>query len=163
MVSISRDNTFHFFRKRQLLYLVVVFFLLCYNLRRNLIEILNMGDAMIQDISSAFGLFLQFANIVIIGYGLYKFLNKPHDTLAEELKKIKEEQTQLLLEIKELKKAINNSFDKHREQDKTNKVFKRVFILLANFEVTYCQETGFVHTDDLVQAKKELNDYLAGD
>jgi hypothetical protein len=40
-----------------------------------------MGDAMsIQAISSTLGLILQLANVVVIGYGLYKFLNKSHDT-----------------------------------------------------------------------------------
>lgn len=83
--------------------------------------------------------------------------------MAEELKKVKDDQTEQRLEIKELKKELNDSFERHREQDKTNKVFKRVFLLLANFEVTYCQETGFEHTKDLVQAKKELEEYLTGD
>lgn len=101
-------------------------------------------------------------NIVGLLYVFFKFLNKPQDTLSGEIKQINKELTELHLELKEYKRMLDASFDKHREQDKTNKVFKRVFILLANFEVAYCQETGYEHVDDLKEAKKELEGYLAG-
>lgn len=106
---------------------------------------------------------LQLANIVVLGYALYKFLNKPHDTLADEVKKLKEEIARLNVTIENMQRSLDSSHEKHREQDRTNKVFKRVFILLANFEVAYCQETGFEHTEDLKAAKKELEEYLTGD
>lgn len=117
----------------------------------------------IQAISSYAGLILQFANIIIIGYGLYKFLNKPHDTLEEKIIALEKRIGALEVLLKDIQKSLDASHEKHREQDKTNKVFKRVFILLANFEVAYCQETGFEHTEDLKEAKRELEDYLAGD
>lgn len=110
-----------------------------------------------------FQLVLTFGNICVLAYALYKFLNKPHDSLADEVKKLKEEITKLNLTIEKMQQSLDASHSKHREQDRTNKAFKRVFILLANFEVRYCQETGFEHTDDLIQAKKELDEYLAGD
>ena len=31
---------------------------------------------------------LAFCNIIIIGYGGYKFLNKPHDTLEQQVKEL---------------------------------------------------------------------------
>lgn len=117
----------------------------------------------IADIKDMLALILQCANLVIIVYGGYKFLNKPHDTLADEVNKIKQIQTEQALVLKEVRKEIDHTFDKHREQDRTNKVFKKVFILLANFEVAFCQHTGYEHTEDLIEAQKELNDYLAGD
>ena len=110
-----------------------------------------------------FQLILTFGNICVLAYALFKFLNKPHDSLADEVKKLKEEITKLNLTIEKMQQSLDVSHNKHREQDRTNKAFKRVFILLANFEVRYCQETGFEHTDDLIQAKKELDEYLAGD
>lgn len=110
-----------------------------------------------------FQLILTFGNICVLAYALFKFLNKPHDSLADEVKKLKEEITKLNLTIEKMQQSLDASHNKHREQDRTNKAFKRVFILLANFEVRYCQETGFEHTDDLIQAKKELDEYLAGD
>lgn len=114
-------------------------------------------------ISGFLTVFLQIANVIVLGYALYKFLNKPHDSLADEVKKLKEEITKLNVTIEKMQQSLDVSHNKHREQDRTNKAFKRVFILLANFEVRYCQETGFEHTDDLIQAKKELDEYLAGD
>ena len=112
---------------------------------------------MLNQFSDWLKIILQLANIVIIAYGLYKFLHKPHDTLAEEIKEIEKTQTEQSMVLREVKKELDNSFEKHRDQDRTNKVFKRVFILLANFEVAYCSETGYEHTDDLKQAKKELH------
>ncbi len=110
-----------------------------------------------------FQTFLAFGNIVIMLYALKTFLSKPHDTLADEIKKLKEEVAKLNATIERMQKSLDVSHEKHREQDKTNKVFKRVFILLANFEVAYCQETGFEHTEDLKAAKKELEEYLTGE
>ena len=49
----------------------------------------------LQAFSEILKVFLQVANIVVLGYALYKFLNKPHDTLEEkheELKKRVDEQ-----------------------------------------------------------------------
>ena len=118
-------------------------------------------------VKDVLALFLQFANLVIIIYGGYKFLNKPHDTLSEEIVKIKQVQAEQDLKIKEVQQKIQDEIDynvkKNREQDKTNKVFKKVFILLANFEVAFCQHTGYEHTEDLIKAQEELNEYLAGE
>lgn len=114
----------------------------------------------VQEWKDITGTALQILNLIILCYGGYKFMNKPHDSLVEEVKALKEEIITLKLVIEKMQDSLNASHDKHREQDKTNKVFKKVFILLANFEVAYCQETGFEHTDDLEKAKRELEDYL---
>lgn len=106
---------------------------------------------------------LTFGNICVLLYALFKFLNKPHDSLSDEIKRLKDEIAKLTITCERMQKSLDASHEKHREQDRTNKVFKRVFILLANFEVTYCQETGFEHTEDLKTAKKELEEYLAGE
>lgn len=107
--------------------------------------------------------FLAVGNLCIMVWMLKTFLSKPHDSLADEVKKLKEEIVRLNLTIKDMQKSLDASHDKHREQDRTNKVFKRVFILLANFEVAYCHNTGYMDTEDLKEAKKELEEYLAGD
>ena len=41
---------------------------------------------MIDNIKDIFQITLQMANLIIIVYGGYKFLNKPHDTLEEKVK-----------------------------------------------------------------------------
>lgn len=110
-----------------------------------------------------FQIFLAFCNTCIMVFAFVKFVNKPHDSLSDEIKRLKEEIAKLNMTIERMQKSLDASHEKHREQDRTNKVFKRVFILMANFEVAYCQETGFEHTEDLKEAKRELEDYLAGD
>lgn len=117
---------------------------------------------MINQISQFMAIILQFANVVIIGYGLYKFLHKPQDTMADELKKLSAKQIELELIIKELRKQLDTSFEKHREQEHTNAVFKRVMLLFANYEVAFCLHTGYEHTEDIMAAKEELDNYLTG-
>ena len=107
--------------------------------------------------------FLAIGNLVIMLWALKTFLSKPHESLADEVKKLREEIVQLKVTIKEMQKSLDASHEKHREQDKTNKVFKRVFILLANFEVTYCQDNGYDNVSELKEAKKTLEEYLAGE
>lgn len=106
--------------------------------------------------------FIAIGNLVVMLWALRTFLRKPHDTLSEEVKQLKEHQVAQDLVIDNLKDSIDKSFDKHREQEKTNAVFKHVFLLLANFEVAFCQETGYKYTADLVKAKEELENYLSG-
>lgn len=109
-----------------------------------------------------FQTFLAFCNMIIIVYGGYKFLNKPHDTLSDEVKQLNTKIIEQNLEIKELKRSLDSCFEKHREQDKTNAVFKKIMLLFANFEIAFCQHTNYVYTDDLIKAQNELQDYLAG-
>lgn len=106
--------------------------------------------------------FIAIGNLAVMLWALKTFLRKPHDTLAEEVKQLKEHQVAQDLVIDNLKNSVDKSFDKHREQEKTNAVFKHVFLLLANFEVAFCQETGYKYTADLVKAKEELENYLSG-
>lgn len=116
----------------------------------------------VQQITSFVQLMLSLINLILFGVAFLKFLNKPHDTLADEVKQLKIKVMEQEVEIKELKKQIDASFVKHREQEKTNTVFKRVFMLLANFEVAFCLHTGYEHTEDLLKAKEELDGYLSG-
>jgi len=117
---------------------------------------------MLNQFSDWLKVLLQVANIVIIGYGLYRFLNKPHDTLSDEVKQLKAKTIELELELKELKQSVDTSFEKHREQDKTNAVFKSVMLSFVNYEIAFCLHTDYKDTTDLLNAKKELQDYLSG-
>ena len=40
-------------------------------------------------------------------------------------------------------------------------MFKTVMISFVDFEIAYCQNTGYAQTEDLKNAKKALQDYLA--
>lgn len=106
--------------------------------------------------------FLAIGNIAIMLWALKAFLTKPHDTLSDEVKQLKAKTIELELELKELKQSVDVSFEKHRKQDKTNAVFKSVMLSFVNFEIAFCLHTDYKDTADLLNAKKELQDYLSG-
>lgn len=97
---------------------------------------------------------LQMANIIVLGYALYKFLNKPRNELEN---KVDEHD----VKIKELELSLKQGNDRFREQDKTNATFQSVMLAFIDFEIAYCMHTNYEFTDDLKKAKKELQDYLA--
>ena len=115
---------------------------------------------MLQIISDWMKILLQFANIVIIAYGLYKFLHKPHDTLEDEHKLLEKRVDKLDLEMLEIKKSLDSSHEKHREQKRTNSAFKEIIIAFVNFEIAYCYNTGYANTDELLRAKSALEKLL---
>lgn len=122
-----------------------------------------MGDAMsIQDISSTLGLILQLANIVVIGYGLYKFMNKPHDTLEEKHEELVKRVDKQDIRLDDIEESLLKGNDKFRNQEETNATFKSVMLSFINFEIAYCIHTGYDNNEDLINAKKELENYLSG-
>ena len=122
-----------------------------------------MGDVMsIQDISSTLGLILQMANIVVIGYGLYKFMNKPHDTLEKKHEELAKRVDKHDAKIEDIEESLLKGNDRFRVQEETNATFKSVMLSFINYEIAYCIHTGYEHTEDLINAKHELESYLAG-
>lgn len=97
---------------------------------------------------------LSVGNLCIMLYALKTFLNKPHDDLKE---KVNEHE----VKIKEIEKSLQEGNDRFREQEEINKMFKTVIISFVDFEIAYCQNTGYAQTEDLKSAKKALQDYLA--
>lgn len=120
------------------------------------------GGNMIEKMQMILTLIISLANLCVLMYGLYKFTKKPHDTLRDEVDKLKSENTEIKVELKDIHKSLDASFEKHRDQDKTNAVFKKVMLLFANFEIAFCLHTDYKDTSDLMKAKEELNDYLTG-
>lgn len=116
----------------------------------------------IQDISSALGLILQLANIVVIGYGLYKFMNKPHDTLEEKHEELVKRIDKHDIRLDDIEESLLKGNDKFRAQEETNATFKSVMLAFINFEIAYCRNTGYEDNEDLLAAKKELSEYLTG-
>ena len=97
---------------------------------------------------------LQIANIVVLGYALYKFLNKPHSTLEEKVNAHD-------VEIKEIKASLLQGNDRFREQETTNEVMQSCMLALIDFELAYCIHTSYEDTEDLMKAKTELRKHLA--
>ena len=116
----------------------------------------------IQDISSTLGLILQLANIVIIGYGLYKFMNKPHDTLEKKHEELVKRVDKQDIRIGDIEESLLKGNDKFRNQEETNATFKSVMLSFINFEIAYCIHTGYDNNEDLINAKRELENYLSG-
>lgn len=116
----------------------------------------------IQDISSALGLILQLANIVVIGYGLYKFMNKPHDTLEEKHEELVKRVDKHDIRLDDIEESLLKGNDKFRNQEETNATFKSVMLSFINFEIAYCIHTGYDNNEDLINAKRELENYLSG-
>lgn len=117
---------------------------------------------MAQMIKDILQIILQLANIVIIGYGLYKFLNKPHDTLEQRHNALEKRVDEHDMKFKEIDESLHEGNDNFREQKRTNATFKSVMLSFVNFEIAFCIHNGYEHTEDLINAKTELENYLAG-
>lgn len=105
--------------------------------------------------------FLQVANIIVLGYALYKFLNKPHDSLENRV-------NALDVEVREIKESLKQGNDRFRqqegrfdEQEKTNEILTRCTFALLEFEVHYCETEHKPISKNLEKAKDDLHDYLA--
>lgn len=97
---------------------------------------------------------LALCNIVIIGYGLYKFLNKPHDDLREKVNTHE-------VEIREIKEALHKGNDRFRETDQAVKVLIKSVLALVEFEMQYCLLEHKDMSTGLTNAKAALDDYLS--
>lgn len=66
------------------------------------------------------------------------------------------------IEINDIKQALKLGNDRFREQEATNATFKSVMLSFVNFEIAYCLHTNYPHTEELLEAKNELESYLTG-
>lgn len=104
---------------------------------------------------------LAICNIAILGYGFYKFLNKPHDSLEAKHEELKKRVDAHDVEIGDVKNALRQGNDRFREQEDTNEVLIRSVFALLEFEVHYCETEQKPISKNLERAKDDLHDYLA--
>lgn len=97
---------------------------------------------------------LAFCNICILGYALFRFLNKPHNTLEERVNAHD-------IEIREIKASLLQGNDRFRDQDDTNEVLIRSVLALVEFEMQYCLTEKKPMSNGLEKAKESLDNYLA--
>ena len=114
------------------------------------------------EISEYLKVFLQIAQVVTILFAVYKFTRKPHDTLEEKHKALEKRVDEHDVKIKEVETSLKQGNDKFRKQEETNATFKSVMLSFVNFELAYCSNTGYEDNQDLLDAKRELNEYLTG-
>lgn len=110
---------------------------------------------MVTSILPIFQLILTSANIIILAYAFFKFLNKPQDTLNTRV-------TLLETELRDIKASLVQGNDKFKEQERTNATFKSVMLAFVDFEIAYCLHTNYEFTEDLMKAKQELQEYVSG-
>lgn len=102
------------------------------------------------------------ATIATMIFTLYKFTRRPHDTLEEKYDLLKTKVDEQGVLISELRKSLDVAHEKLRQQENTNATFKSVMLAFVNFEIAYCRNTGYEDNADLLDAKKELSEYLTG-
>lgn len=109
---------------------------------------------MLQSISEGMKMFLQFANIVVICYGLYKFLGKPHSTLEQRVAKNEND-------IAAIKASLKQGNHRFNVLIKGLEIIMRSVVALIEFEQNYCMTEHKEFSDELKTSKKELNSYLS--
>lgn len=110
---------------------------------------------MIQQILSILQLFLVSANILVLIYAFFKFINRPHDTLESRISASE-------VEIKDIKQSLRLGNDKFAVQNRINEVVIHSVMALIEFEIQYCLTEHKEMSKGLEQAKEDLNRFLYG-
>jgi len=105
--------------------------------------------------------FLAIGNLCIMLWALKTFLTKPQTSLNEKLLALEKELAKQELTIEEIKRSLDSSHEKHREQKQTNEMFITCMLAFIDFEIAFCQYTKYEHTEDLIRAKEALQKFLA--
>lgn len=108
---------------------------------------------MVQQILPWFQLLLTGMNICVLSFAFYKFLGRPHNTLEQRV-------TALEVKQKEMQDSLNHGKDHFRALDAKSEVFMECMLAFIDFEIAFCQKTGFTETEDIKKAKKTITDYL---
>lgn len=99
--------------------------------------------------------FLRLVNIIVIAYGFYRFMGKPHSDLEERVKTLE-------VKVKEHDNSLNQGKDNFREQKKTDALIITSLVALIEFETDYCMHHGDERISPrLEESKNNLQSYLA--
>lgn len=115
----------------------------------------------VQSILPIAQLLLACCNLAILGYGLYKFLTRPHDTLEQEVKMLERRVDAHDLKFKEIDNQLDEGSDNFKEQKEFNEIFINCMLAFIDFEMAYCAATEYKDIEDLKNAKRTLRAYLA--
>ena len=69
------------------------------------------------------------------------------------------------LEVKQLDQEhrLEDGSEIFKRQAKINKMFERVNLAFIDFEISYCNNTGYTKTENLMKAKQLLEELLTND
>lgn len=109
----------------------------------------------LHDLKDILQLVISIISICVSMYALYSFLSKPHNTLETRVMNLEKD-------VGDIKQSLKEGNDKFREQAKLNAVFKAVNLAFIDFEIAFCQNTGYKDIADLKKAKRILQNSLAG-
>lgn len=96
---------------------------------------------------------LDFAELVMLGYALYRFTRKPQDSLEKRT-------TTLEVKVEEHERKLRQGNDKFWTYGSVMETLVRCTLALMKFEVHYCETEHKEISEDLVTAEKELNECL---
>lgn len=105
--------------------------------------------------------FLAVGNLCIMLYALKTFLSKPQTTLTQEVKELEKRISTQDVKLEDIKKSLDASHEKHREQKEFNEMFVTTNLAFIDFEIAFCQSTHYTDTVYLIKAKETLQKYLA--
>ena len=109
----------------------------------------------IQEIKDILQLVISVISICVSMFALYKFLSKPHNSLEARVSHLEKD-------VSDIKTRLREGNDKFRDQAKLNSVCKAVTLAFIDFEIAFCQNTGYKDISDLKKAKRILQNCLAG-
>lgn len=92
---------------------------------------------------------LTTANILIVGYTFVKFLGKPHDSLEQRVSVLESD-------MAETKRRLEKGDRRFDDLDEKYETFMTSMLAFLDFEIAYCINTHYEHTEDLVEARKAL-------
>lgn len=102
----------------------------------------------------SFQLLVAIGTFIGMMYAFKVFLSKPKDSLEARV---------AILEntIEDLKKSLLQGNDKFRNQDDTNEIILHSILALIDFEIQYCLTEKVAMSDDLKNAKEDLQRFLS--
>ena len=107
-----------------------------------------------QTLLTSLEIFLAFCNSCIMLFLFKNFLSRPHQNLEDRVSKVE-------LKVEEVKDSLKQGNDRFRDQKTMNEVFVNCMLAFIDFEIAFCQSSGYENSKDLMKAKTILQDYLA--
>ena len=114
-----------------------------------------------QAVMSIMQIMLTFGNLCIMLYAFKKFLSSPHDTLEAKHDALEKRVDEHDIKFKEIEESLHHGNDRFRRQNDINEVFINCMLAFIDFEMAYCSSTNYKDTEDLINARKTLRQYLA--